>query len=246
MRLTSTCSLVPIYKDITGNLRPIAIGCVWRLQPTQFGVGTPDGASAMAKSLQHTASTHEGIAMVKIDLANAFSQVSRSYALGCLSAIDPLLAQSQCNWLATHTHAVMLAADGSATDLTTTRGIPQGDAMSVATFSLVLRQVMSTVCSALPDQLREAFGYHAYVDDCVFWGPKAHINDLLDAIIDGLSRADLSVNHDKSTIWCPDADPSGLSPHARNRFLAQPRCDGLFVCGQPLWMLPMMLMARCQ
>ena len=254
-RLSSTCSMVPIYKDISGNLRPIAIGCIWRkawaklclckwrdqittaLKPHQFGVGTPDGASAMAKSLQHVAATNDEIAMVKIDLANAFSQVSRSYALECLGAIDPLLAKSQTNWLATHTHAVMQAEDGTTADLSTTRGIPQGDAMSAATFSLVLHQVMTTVSSALPEQLRLAFGYHAYVDDCVFWGPKAHIDDLLDTIVDGLSRADLSVNNDKTTIWCPDGDASHLSARVRQTLLAQPRQDGLIVCGQPLWQI---------
>ena len=129
-----------------------------KLLPEQFGVGTPDGASAMTMSLQQVAASHEGIAMVKIDLANAFSQVSRSLALECLSAIDPLLAQSQSNWLSSHTHAVMMADDGNVCDLSTSRGIPQGDAMSAATFSLVLQRVMTTVCEALPAPLRASFG----------------------------------------------------------------------------------------
>ena len=29
-RLTSTCSLAPLYKDAGCNLRPIPFGCVWR------------------------------------------------------------------------------------------------------------------------------------------------------------------------------------------------------------------------
>ena len=255
LRLSHTCSMVPIYKDLSGNIRPIAIGSIWRkawaklclskwreqitakLVPDQFGVGTPDGASAMTMSLQQVAASHEGIAMVKIDLANAFSQVSRSFALECLGAIDPLLAQSQSNWLSSPTHAVMMADDGNTCDLSTSRGIPQGDAMSAATFSLVLQQVMTTVREALPPPLRASFGYHAYVDDCVFWGPKAHIDDLLATISDGLRRADLSINPEKTTFWCPDADPEGLSAFARRKLDEQPRHDGLIVCGQPLWLL---------
>ena len=105
--------------------------------------------------------------------------------------------------------------------------------MSAATFSLVL----CPQCA-----LRYLISYEMPLGSMlmsmiVFLGPKAHIDDLLDTISDELSRADLSINHDKTTIWCPDGVSTSLSTRARDTLLSQPRCDGLVVVGQPLWML---------
>ena len=53
-------------------------------------------------------------------------------------------------------------------------------------------------------------------------GPQS-IDDLLATVADGLNRADLAINHAKTTIWCLDGDETLLSSHAKTVLHAQPR-----------------------
>ena len=195
------------------DIRPIALGeairrlagkclCVITkekahdfLAPLQLGVACPVGAEKIIHGLRGCVDEHwhdADFAVLKIDLHNAFNQVSRQAVLdACGLHFPELLPWS--SWCYGQ-HSALWHPLGT---ITSEIGVQQGDPLGPLLFCLVLQQVVSTIAK---DADCASLLFHKwYIDDGVVAGPIVAIARVL-AIIRG-SPLGLYINITKCELF---------------------------------------------
>ena len=118
--------------------------------PLQYGVGRPDGANSMIKTIQHLAEADNSRVLVALDLRAAFQNVSRRAMLFSIAQTDADLAAVFSKWY-TRTTEHRMHYDSALTKISANSGVDQGCPLSACGFSAVvhpvLRSVMAQLCT---------------------------------------------------------------------------------------------------
>ena len=118
--------------------------------PFQYGVGRPDGANTMIKTIQYLAEADNSRVLVALDLKAAFQNVSRRAMLRSIAQTDADLAAVFSRWyIGTTEHRMHY--DSAYTKITANSGVDQGCPLSACGFSAVvdptLHSIMSELCN---------------------------------------------------------------------------------------------------
>ena len=130
--------------------------------PLQYGVGRPDGANTMIKTIQYLAEADVSRVLVALDLKAAFQNVSRRSMLYSIAQTDADLAAVFSTWY-TGTTEHRMHYDSAYTKISANSGVDQGCSLSACGFSAVvdpvLRSVMAQLCT-LYDSGAKLFAYY--------------------------------------------------------------------------------------
>ena len=136
--------------------------------PFQYGVGRPDGANTMIKTIQYLAEADNSRVLVALDLKAALQNVSRRAMLHSIAQTDTDIAVVFSRWYTGITEHRM-HYDSASTKITANSGVDQGCPLSACGFSAVvdptLRSIMAELCT-LYDSGAQLF---AYLDDWYLW-----------------------------------------------------------------------------
>ena len=110
--------------------------------PVQYGVGRPDGANTVIKTIQYLAEADPSRVPVALDLKAASSKVSRRAMLNSIEHTDPDLAAVFSKWYTGDTEQRM-HFESSYTKISANSGVDQGCLLSTCGFSAALGPVFA-------------------------------------------------------------------------------------------------------
>ena len=110
----------------------------------QYGVGRPDGANTMIKTIQYLAEAENSRVLVALDLKAAFQNVSRRAMLYSVAQTDADLAATFSKWY-TGTTEHRMHYDSANTKISANSGVDQGCPLSACGFSAVVDPVLRSV-----------------------------------------------------------------------------------------------------
>ena len=210
-QLLLTSRLVALAKPNSDSLRPIAVGeMLYRLAaivavkrvtseaagllaPHQYGVGVPAGAERIVHSLQHELTdADKRLALLQLDMANAFNSCDRArllrelYALPELQSVYRLadFAYSQPSTL------VLSGCDGLMID--SAQGVRQGDPLSALLFCVYMKQLLEQVSETTDVRV------YGFFDDISLLGSPQQLIAALGHLQSALPQASLQLNTAKS------------------------------------------------
>ena len=102
--------------------------------PLQYGVGRPDGANIMIKTVQYLAEADSCRVLVALDLKAAFQNVSRRAMLLSIEQTDPDLAAVISRWY-TGTTEHRMHYESTYTKISANSSVDQGCLLSTCGFS---------------------------------------------------------------------------------------------------------------
>ena len=112
--------------------------------PFQYGVGRPDGANTMIKTIQYLAEADNSRVLVALDLKAAFQNVSRRAMLYSITQTDADLAAVFSMWY-TGTTEHRMHYDSAYTKITANSGVDQGCLLSTCGFSAAVDPVLRSI-----------------------------------------------------------------------------------------------------
>ena len=120
--------------------------------PLQHGVGRPDGANTMMKTIQYFAEADPSQVLVALDLKAAFQNVCRRAMIHSNKQTDPDLAAVFSKWY-TGTTEHRMHYESAYTKISANSGVNQGCPLSTCGFSAAidpaLRFVLADICPQL-------------------------------------------------------------------------------------------------
>ena len=112
--------------------------------PLQYGVGRPDGANTMIKTIQYLAEADNSRVLVALDLKAASQNVSRRAMLYSIAQTDADLAAVFSKWY-TGTTEHRMHYDSAHAKISANSGVDQGCPLSACGFSAVVDPVLRSV-----------------------------------------------------------------------------------------------------
>ena len=109
--------------------------------PSQYGVGRPDGANTMIKTIQYLAEADNSRVLVALDLKAAFQNVSRRAVLCSIAQTDADLAAVFSKWY-TGTTEHRMHYDSAYTKISASSGVDQGCPLPTCGFSAAVDPVL--------------------------------------------------------------------------------------------------------
>ena len=252
MTAINTVHMVPLYKNAKSDVRPIAIGTLWRkmwslvtlpkyplkqdheLLAHQYALGSFEGYIQFAQAVRLNTSG-EGMASLQCDISDAFSSIQRQAVVEALVEYDPHMCRDMQGWLCQPTQAKVKDPAGHFVTMSTSSGIPQGDSMSTLAFSLTMGKALRATAIQWKASHPHVPAYlDAYVDDVVITTREELLHELLRMLCQHLREIGLDINPAKNVIWTHHGG-GHLDPTLGQLMNQQPSCDGLTLCGQPVW-----------
>ena len=199
-------------KKKDGGIRPIAVGeilrrlvakCLCRLSsqkaasllvPLQVGVGVPGGCEAVSHALNGlvaTVSDTTSLAILQVDLKNAFNTLDRSSILWQVADQFPELLQScysQPSWLKFGNFIVLSAC-----------GVQQGDILAPLLFALTIHPIIVALKNQFPDLACNVW----YLDDGSFIGDVYLLAQVFPHLVSSMAKVGLEVSVEKCEAWYP-------------------------------------------
>ena len=136
--------------------------------PFQYGVGRPDGANTMIKTIQYLAEADNSRVLVALDLKAAFQNVSRRAMLRSIARTDADLATVFSRWY-TGTTEHRMHYESAYTKITANSGVDQGCPLSACGFSAVVDPTLHSIMSELCNLYDSGAQLFAYLDDWYLW-----------------------------------------------------------------------------
>jgi len=229
-----------------GGVRPIAVGEILRrlasrlccqfarpflpdyfLPHGQVGVGIPGGLEAAIHAVRHSLSVlgnDNSLALLKIDMKNAFNECNRTSFLDRVSEDFPEIAP-WVHWCYSQPAELRF---GNRRILAST-GVQQGDPLGPLLFSLVLVQFLNS------NPLDEACLLSLwYLDDGTFIGSRSSLQALLSCFAKFGPHFGLHINPSKCELYWPCGDSSypGFPPAIKR---INSKNSGLELLGSPVW-----------
>lgn len=226
-----------------GAVRPIAIGeCVLRLvhsviarkvsselgdilRPVQMAIGTKNGTEAMIHSTRSYFQRYTHSAMLLTDVKNAFNTINRQAIIDGVDKYCPVLSHVARTTLC---HAGLLwlrRPDGSYHVIRSTRGVRQGDPLSVIFFALGFHDVIIGL-----KQRSESTFASAYADDLCVLAPLCHQATLIERVQRSCQERGLEIVEAKTKIYCPGATNNRLRGNDR----IEVNSEGVIHVGAPI------------
>ena len=177
--------------------------------PLQYGVGRPDGANTMIKTIQYLAEADNSRVLVALDLKAAFQNVSRRAMLYSIEQTDADLAAVFSKWY-TGTTELRMHYDSAYTKISANSGVDQGCPLSACGFSAAVDPVLRSVMTELCTHYDSSAKLFAYLDDWYLWiKPQCLLQTI--AVITAATRSvNLAPQSTKTQVWkgsCEDPIP---------------------------------------
>ena len=164
--------------------------------PFQYGVGRPDGANTMIKTIQYLAEADNSRVLVALDLKAAFQNVSRRAMIRSIAQTDSDLAAVFSRWYTGTTEHRM-----HYTKITANSGVDQGCPLSACGFSAVvdptLHSIMAELCT-LYDSGAQLF---AYLDDWYLLIKPICLLQTIAVITAATRSVNLALQSTKTQVW---------------------------------------------
>ena len=177
--------------------------------PLQYGVGRPDGANTMIKTIQYLAEADNSRVLVALDLKAAFQNVSRRAMLYSIAQTDADLAAVFSKWY-TGTTEHRMHYDSAYTKITANSGVDQGCPLSACGFSAVVDPVLRSVMAQLCTHHDSGAKLFAYLDDWYLWIKPQFLLQTIVVITDATRSVNLALQSTKTQVWkgsCQDPIP---------------------------------------
>ena len=234
-------SLLALHKE-GGCIRPIAVekviprllgrGChayfgremQEELRPSrQYGVATPHGAE-----IRSALDLHRDLAVMRIDVANAFNTVDRVAMFDALkaSSFDGLISFLRTLY-ETASPLIYRGDMGNAT-LTSRTGVRQGDPLSPFLCAYTQRVALQAVAESHPGCL-----LLSYADDTFVVGAMSAMPAFLASLMTELRRPSLHVQPHKCPVWSPTQITEEVVQQLHEVTCVAPS-EGVIVLGAPL------------
>ena len=208
-RFIAGAPVIPLLKP-DGGIRPIAIGETLRRLVSkaaafkvlrertldlQYGVGRRNGGEAILHAVSNVMKKWEedpGVALLKIDFANAFNTVSRKSFFEQTNNLFPELS----SWISFCYQKPAMLWTGQYIYESCT-GVQQGDPLGPLLFSLALQVLIFKIEEKCPELMIHAW----YLDDGVLIGPPDILKEAFDIIRDIGRNIGLIVGEEKCEMW---------------------------------------------
>jgi hypothetical protein len=210
-QLLLTSRLVALTKPNSDGYRPIAVGeLLYRLAaivavkrvstgaakllaPHQYGIGVAAGAEKILHSLQHElADTDKRLALLQLDITNAFNSCDRARVLSELYALPDLQPLFRIADYAYSRPSALVLSGCDGLMIESAQGVRQGDPLSALLFCVYMRTVLR--------QVSENTGVKGYgfFDDINLLGTPQQLVAALDHLQQALPTVSLQLNTAKS------------------------------------------------
>ena len=159
--------------------------------PLQYGVGRPESANTMIKTIQYLADADNSRVLVALDLKAAFQNVSRRAMLYSIAQTDADLAAVFSKWY-TGTTEHRMHYDSAYTKITAN--------------SPVLRSVMAQLCT----HHNSGAKLLAYLDDWYLWIKPQFLLQTIVVVTDATRSVNLALQSTNTQVWkgsCQDPIP---------------------------------------
>ena len=204
--------IVPLRKNLLGDVRPIAVGeflcriiarvivcsTSYSLLPFQLGCGTKGGVEPLIHFLESQGGNN---AILSIDLKNAFNSISRKVIWQQVSARAPELervfAWAYGSWSELYVSPGCL--------LYSRTGVRQGDPLGPLLFSLGYSYVLDSLHRRLGEQgFQLPLSIMTYLDDTYFLAPEQDLPRLKMVVTEVLQdmEADTGLQMRQEKTWC--------------------------------------------
>jgi hypothetical protein len=163
------------------------------LAPHQYGVGVPAGAERILHALQHKLTDkEERLALLQLDISNAFNTCDRARLLQELYAIPALQSIFRIVDFAYARPTALLLQGCTGQAIMSSQGVRQGDPLSALLFCVYMRETL--------DRVHEKTGVTVYgfFDDINVVGKPQQVMDALSELQTLLPSRSLKLNTEKS------------------------------------------------
>jgi hypothetical protein len=239
-----------VTADLLKDLRPIAMGTVWRklvsksvqhvyrgdhikiFEAYQFGAGAKLGTETLHHIVKNALKDNPDWLGVKVDCKNAFNSVLRRKLLAAVEkycpGMYPWVKVNHINvtklW---HTCAEL--AKKEADFLNSEEGVQQGEVGGPVNFCLAIQEILEELNLMLV--VLGGGALYAYMDDLIMLGPVNVVCEAWPTLVRKLKDVGLVVNTDKCQVYHPDAE-------VRNKCTLPTEItrkhDGIVMVGVPL------------
>ena len=209
--LLLTSRLVALAKPNSDGLRPIAVGELFYrlaaivavrrvskqaaklLAPHQYGLGVAAGAEKIVHSLQHELTdTDKRLALLQLDIANAFNSCDRARLLSELYALPGLQPVYRLADFAYAQSSALVLGGCDGKMIESVQGVRQGDPLSALLFCVYMREVLQQVSG------QTGVRVYGFFDDISLLGTPQQLVAALGHVQQSLPAVSLQLNTPKS------------------------------------------------
>ena len=203
--------LVALTKPNSDGFRPIAVGEVFYrlaaivavkrvsneaaelLKPHQYGIGVAAGAEKILHSLQHELTdTDKRLALLQLDITNAFNSCDRARVLGELYALPDLQPLFRIADFAYSQPSALVLSGCDGLIIESAQGVRQGDPLSALLFCVYMRQVLRQVSE------KTGVKVYGFFDDINLLGTPQQLMEALSHLQHSLPAVSMQLNTAKS------------------------------------------------
>ena len=192
------------------------------LHPTQFGIGIAGGAEAMQLELDIRTRLHPDMALLSVDISNAFGEVTRACVLEEELKHDPgAVCFTVTMWGETGTPAYVEVGPGEWRTLLIKDGLYIGEVRASQHFCLALRDALREFVTECQVLFGPGFVRHIeYIDDVYVHLPPNRLPQAWTVLVRALARKRLTLNLSKVGVWIPQEE-HGVNPYVEQVGLRQ-------------------------
>ena len=210
-QLLLTSRLVALAKPNSDSLRPIAVGELFYrlaaivavrrvmseaaglLAPHQYGVGVPAGAERIVHTLQHELTdADKRLALLQLDMANAFNSCDRARLLRELYALPELQSVHRVADFAYSQPSTLVLSGCDGLMIESEQGVRQGDPLSALLFCVYMKHLLEQVSAETGVRV------YGFFDDINLLGSPQQLMAALSHLQSVLPAASLQLNTAKS------------------------------------------------
>ncbi len=185
------------------------------LHPTQSGIGTPDGANIIHKTLNQIYHNNPDYTLLHFDMSDAFTNLPRETIVKHTPHACPTLTQLTNTWYTVPSATIWKDSEDTYHHLKSQRGTTQGCTMSAAIFAIALQPTLHKIRDKINQRIshyNQTHGtnhichLHAYLDDMYLAIPTDYLNHALTTVQEEVNAAKLTLNLEK-TEMCTTGTP---------------------------------------